>query len=71
MERGLIPRVEADLAVIKNTTTVMMVATEQSPPHEAALRDQHEESGSDGFGSIDTDELSAQERTATQARRRV
>jgi hypothetical protein len=56
VERGLIPRVEADLA-LKNTTTVVMVATEQSPPGEATLRDQHQESWSDGFGSIDTDEL--------------
>jgi hypothetical protein len=56
VERGVIPKVVADLT-LKNTTTVMMVAKEQSPPGESALKDQRQESWSDGFGSIDTDEL--------------
>jgi len=58
VERGVIPKVVADLT-LKNRTTVIMAA-EQSPRGEAALRDHQQESWSDGFGSIDIDELWAQ-----------
>jgi hypothetical protein len=51
-ERGVSRKVEAKPA-LKNTTTVMMAATEQSPSGEATSSDEHQL----GFGSINMDDL--------------
>jgi hypothetical protein len=56
LEPGFTSRLDAS-AGLKNTTTVMMTATAQSPSDEATMGDQRQTSSSDGFGSIDIDEL--------------
>jgi hypothetical protein len=55
-ERGLTSKINAS-ATLTNTTTVMMVAREQNPTGEATLEAEHETSSSDGFGSIELEEL--------------